>query len=256
MTLLLEQDMPEPVAAPFGAGRLAYFSARLADRAGPNEDGALFDEAGVLAVADGAGGQAAGAKASRCALERLRDSLAGAASLRDGIMSGFEQAQEGVAALGIGAATTLAVVELSEGAVRSYHVGDSFILVVGQRGRRKLQSISHSPVGYAVEAGLLDEEEALHHDERHLVSNLLGAPGMRVEVTSPLRLAPRDTVVLASDGLTDNLHVEEVVEIVRRGPLDKAARRLAATAAQRMRTPEPEQPSKPDDLTFLLYRGT
>jgi len=255
MTILLDQDMPEPVCAPFAAGNLAYFSARKEEGSGANEDGALFDQKGVLAVADGAGGQAAGARASRCALERLHEALEGAESLRDAIMSGFERGQEDVAGLGLGAATTLAVVEMGEGTVRTYHVGDSFILVVGQRGRRKLQSISHSPVGYAIEAGLLDEDEALHHKERHLVSNLLGAPGMHVEVTSPLRLAARDTVLLASDGLTDNLHVEEVVEIVRKGPLDKAARRLADTARQRMRAPEPEQPSKPDDVTFLLYRG-
>lgn len=57
-------------------------------------------------------------------------------------------------AVGIGAATTLAVVKLSGRTIRPYHVGDPMILLTGQRGRIKHQNIAHSPVGYAVEAGM------------------------------------------------------------------------------------------------------
>ena len=80
--------------------------------------------------------------------------------------------------------------EISNGSVRPYHVGDSVILLVGQRGKIKLQTVSHSPVGYAVEAGVLDEVEAMHHQDRHVVSNFIGSPEMRIEVGAPLRLAP------------------------------------------------------------------
>jgi serine/threonine protein phosphatase PrpC len=125
---------------------------------------------------------------------------------------------------------------------------------VGQRRKVKLQTVSHSPVGYAVEAGLIDEHEAMHHDERHVVSNMVGAVDMRIEVGSPIRLAPRDTALLATDGLFDNLNPAEVVDIVRAGPLDRAANDLAARAAERMRTPDAKHASKPDDLTFVLYR--
>ena len=103
------------------------------------------------------------------------------AELRDAILNGFEDANGAVQALGIGAATTLAVVEVKENIVRPYHVGDSMILVVGQRGKIKLQSVPHSPVGYGVESGLLDEKEAMYHEERHLVSNVVGSPDMRIE---------------------------------------------------------------------------
>ena len=40
-----------------------------------------------------------------------------------------------------------------------------------------------------VEAGWLDEEEALHHEDRHIVSNMIGAPNMRIEIGSVVRLA-------------------------------------------------------------------
>ena len=155
----------------------------------------------------------------------------------------------------MGAATTLSVVEIQGDSARSYHVGDSMVLVVGGQGRIKLQTISHSPVGFAIEAGVLDESEAMHHENRHLVSNVLGTPNMRIDVGSAFRLAPRDTVVLASDGLSDNLHSGEIIELARKGPIEKVAALLAEAAQRRMRHTTSSLPSKPDDLTVLAYRG-
>ena len=79
------------------------------------------------------------------------------------------------------------------------------ILAIGQKGKIKLQTISHSPVGLAVESGHLDESEAMHHEQRHVVSNVVGDQTMRIEVGAKLMLAPRDTVLLSTDGLFDNL---------------------------------------------------
>jgi serine/threonine protein phosphatase PrpC len=114
--------------------------------------------------------------------------------------------------------------------------------------------VPHSPVGCAVEAGLIDEDEAMHHDERHIVSNVIGAADMRIEVGSALRLAPRDTMILASDGVLDNLHIEEIVSRIRKGPLDDAAGKLAKHSRRRMIEPREGDPSKPDDLTFIAFR--
>jgi serine/threonine protein phosphatase PrpC len=118
----------------------------------------------------------------------------------------------------------------------------------------KWQTIPHSPVGFAVEAGVLDEEEAMHHEERHVVSNVVGSAEMRIEIGPEIRLAPRDTVVLASDGLLDNLTMDEIIARVRKGRLDKAVRRLAVDTRRRMTCPEEGQPSKPDDTTIIAYR--
>ena len=95
----------------------------------------------------------------------------------------------------------------------------------------------------------------MHHEDRHIVSNMLGAADMRIEVGSARRLAPRDTLLVASDGLSDNLAPEEIVELIRAGPLERGARRLAADARERMDKPREGRPSKPDDLTFLLFRA-
>jgi serine/threonine protein phosphatase PrpC len=260
--VLTAEDMDCPRIVPFTEGRAAVFSARSPDAHGPNEDAAalfpLDGERGVLVVADGLGGQPGGDSASKTALRCLRTALDLAArqetTVRGALLDGLERANERVMELGIGAATTFAALEVTRSTLRPYHVGDSGILVVGQRRKVKLQTIAHSPVGYAVEAGLLDEHEAMHHDERHVVSNLVGAPDMRIEVGSPLRLAPRDTALLATDGLFDNLNPSEVIDIVRAGPLDRAASDLARLSGERMRSSSAGRPSKPDDLTFVLYR--
>ena len=75
--------------------------------------------------------------------------------LRPAILDGIEAANAAVRAIGTGAATTLSLVEIQGRVVRAYQVGDSAILLAGQRGKLKYQTIAHSPIGYAVEAGLI-----------------------------------------------------------------------------------------------------
>jgi serine/threonine protein phosphatase PrpC len=258
--LFLERTLDAPELRGFCGGHVALFTAAAPGGGRTNEDGLVCAElaggSGVLAVADGAGGAPAGDRACAIALRRLLACLEGVngKSLREAILMGFDDANRAVAGLGVGAATTLAVVRIEGGTVRSYHAGDSLVLVVGQRGRRRHETIAHSPVGYAVHAGVLDEVEAIFHEQRHLVSNLVGLPDMRVEMSASIPLHARDTVLLASDGLSDNLHVDEIVELIRKGPLDEAAVGLAAAGAARMQGSKGGVPSKPDDLTFALFR--
>ena len=247
-----------------GSGEAAVFSKAAPHRPGANEDAAAVlpvgSDACVLIVADGMGGAPAGATASGIAVERIRESVEaavkGAQELRNGILDGIERANAAIRQQGVGAATTLCVAEIDKGRFRPYHVGDSSIFALGQRGKLKLQTTPHSPVGFAVEAGVLDAADALTHEDLHLVSNALGAADMRIEVGSARTLAPRDTVLLATDGLTDNLRIEEILEIVRCGPIEGAVIALAREADRRMEGPRASEPSKPDDLTIVAYRPT
>jgi PPM family protein phosphatase len=261
--LFVRADMADAALLEFPGGQAAVYSVPAPDKPGPNEDGAALiavdAQRGVVLVADGMGGLPAGDSAAATVVRSLARSLGRArgedGSLRSAILDGLDAANRAVLDLGLGAAATLAAVAIEGRHVRVYHVGDTAALVVGQRGRLKLQTVSHSPVGYAVEAGVLDEKEALHHEERHLVSNMVGAPDMRIEMGSPLELAPRDTLLVASDGLFDNLGVGEIVALVRKGPLERCAAALARAGRRRMLEPSPGHPSKPDDLTFVLFRA-
>ena len=100
----------------------------------------------------------------------------------------------------------------------------------------------------------MDEDEALLHDERHMLSNVVGTDDMRIEVGTAVRLAQRDTVLLASDGLTDNVHLDEIIERVRKGPIGTAVNTVIDLARQRMETATAKEPSKPDDLSLIVFR--
>jgi serine/threonine protein phosphatase PrpC len=268
--VIAEGLMSEVVTLEIAGGMAAVFSTRSPQKSTPNEDVAALlpcsPQHGVLAVADGLGGHAGGERASRLSIDTIQENIQealqhsadpDAEQLRPAILDGIEAANAAVRRLGTGAATTLSLVEIQGRVVRAYQVGDSAILLAGQRGKLKYQTIAHSPIGYAVEAGLLAEEDAIHHAERHMISNVIGSEQMHVEMGPTIRMADRDTLVLASDGLLDNLLPSEIVELVRTGPLDHAVGELAAVAQARMNaTAEMASttPSKPDDLTIIAYR--
>jgi serine/threonine protein phosphatase PrpC len=77
---------------------------------------------------------------------------------------------------------------------------------------------------------------------------------MRIEVGSPVRLSPHDTLLVCSDGLVDNLRLSEIAELVRCGPLDHCMSRLTRAVTGRMGADGGEHPSKPDDLSVIGYR--
>ncbi len=273
--MYVRQSMEQPIDCECSAGSVMLYSRANPQRERDNQDAACVLEHSprrvVLAIADGVGGRRSGAEAAQVTLDSLADSVLAADpdadDLRGAILSGLEIANErltksdsgsggggGGGGGGAGGATTVAIVEISGRTARPYHVGDSEILIVGQRGKVHLEVVPHSPVGYAVEAGLLDKNQALHHQDRHLVSNVVGSADMRIEVGPALAMHVHDTLVIGSDGLFDNLRLEEIVERVRMGPLADAAAAIVEACFERMNNPQAGQPSKPDDLTFILFR--
>ena len=262
LLLLDAANEPQLLAADVAGGTAVAYSCRDPDKESENEDTVAIipygPGAAVLVVADGAGGLPAGKRASLTAVTTLAASLHSSmhetALLRTAILNGIEAANTAVLGLANGSATTMTVITIEGVLARSYQIGDSEAIVVGQRGVIKLQTTAHSPTGFAVEAGFLDQRDALHHEERHLVSNFLGTNDMRIDVGAMLKLSPRDTVIVASDGLIDNVHVDEIIDCVRTGPLTDAASKVTDLARKRMHLVREGQPSKPDDLSLILFR--
>ena len=252
--------MTSPELLQFSQGKVSVLCQRCPGKVEPNDDSASVVQtpsgAIVMAVADGVGGCPFGFKASSIAVSAVAESVqsaGGGEDLRPSILDGIENANREILDLGVGAATTLCVVEIHNGRARAYQVGDSMALIVGQRGALKWKSTPHSPVGYAVESGMLDEADAMHHDERHVVSNLVGSRTMHIEIGPSRILAPRDTVILGSDGLFDNLHVAEVIERGKHGRPEDRITGMAQLAMERMQQDDDSVPGKPDDLTVLVY---
>lgn len=256
-----QTDLESPEEIELLPGQLFVYTHRSPSKETENEDCLAVlpasDDCGILAIADGLGGLPLGSSASQISVTSLEKMLAennDELQLREIILDSFETANRLILDKASGSATTLAVVELQGNEIRTYHVGDSKIVVCGQRGKIKLNTVSHSPVEYAVEAGLLDENEAVLHEERHLVSNVVGSHDMSITLGSTIKLASRDTLLIASDGLFDNLYMDEIVDIIRKGPLDIAATILATEANKRMHSNDEKTPAHPDDMSFILYR--
>jgi serine/threonine protein phosphatase PrpC len=244
-------------------GKVAVSTIADREKAGPNEDSAAVvpvnDDHLVLIVADGVGGMAGARRASNLTVQTIARAVRKIdektdRKLRHAILDGIEAANQAVLNLGGGSASTLALAEIGPNYLRTYHVGDSILLLCGQRGAIKLQTTPHSPVGFAMEAGLINESEALQHAELNLIYNVIGSSDMRIEIGSEIPLAQRDTLLIASDGLTDNVMQDEITNIIRMGPMQAAVENLANITRERMNNTVEGKPSKPDDYTTILFR--
>ena len=255
-------DGPDRLGLDVGGGRAELYCAMSPDKLADNQDSAMVlqldDDTAVLAVADGAGGIQGGRRASRLALTTLRESLLQPrpddVQLRTAILNAIERANIEVIEATRGAATTMTVVSVEGREARVFHVGDSVALITGQRTAVKLQTVAHSPVGFAIAAGFLSEEEGMYHPERHIVSNFVGTHDMIIEVGSTVKMAKHDSILVASDGLTDNLHLPEILEKMRRGDIAVTLDEIVAMADRRMERRLPTDPGKADDLAVILYR--
>lgn len=253
----VETELPRLVG--FAGGRVAAHVARSPSKPEGGCEDALAvlpvgEHSGVLVIADGLGGHALGGEAASIVvrtLARFVDRLGDDPDqLRTALLEAADAAHAEVQALGAGAGATLAAVVVTPRGVGPLHAGDSSVLVVGQRGRVRLQTLAHSPTGYAIEAGWIEEHEALEHDERHLISNFIGCEGMHLQLGEVRPIAARDTLLVASDGLFDNFSTDELIERIRKGPLERIARALSLEARERMLAAGGHQ----DDLSFLIHR--
>lgn len=252
-------DLDAPTAWKIPQGHLAAHTRSRPGRTTPNEDAlGLFpvENGCVLVVADGVGGSQQAGDAARMILTELGSSLKPPYphpdAIRGCVLDALENANRRLLTEYRDAAATVVVAIMVDRRVRAVHAGDCAALLFGQRGKLKYQTVSHSPVGFAQESGLIGEQEAIEHEDRHLISNAVGARDMRIEVGPWLDLAPQDRLLLASDGIYDNLLLDEIIEVCRKGDVHSALCSLADRCLNRMTEPGSGAPSKPDDATAIL----
>lgn len=187
-----------------------------------NEDG-LLAHGGVFVVADGMGGHAAGEVASGIAIATM-EQLARADTLRredlvEALALANRRILESVAAhpqqTGMGTtATGLAVVQAGgsdKWAV--FNVGDSRVYRFLD-GRLSLVTVDHSEVRELVDAGLITEDEATRHPLRNVVTRSLGTqPGPRPDIWE-FPPHPGERFVICSDGLSGELSLGQIRDLV------------------------------------------
>ncbi|HKT45085.1 MAG TPA: Stp1/IreP family PP2C-type Ser/Thr phosphatase [Gaiellaceae bacterium] len=193
----------------------------------------------LFAVADGMGGAQAGEIASKLAAAALEDTDPGRLTGPERVASLIQEANRRVherssvdpATSGMGTTMTVALVE-DEGVVIG-HVGDSRAYLVRGREIEQLTE-DHSLVNELLKSGKLSPEEAETHPQRSVITRAVGTdPDVDVD-SFIVDTQDGDVFLICSDGLTDMVDDEHILETVERhrSNLDRVTKQLV-TAANR-----------------------
>ena len=212
----------------------------------------------LLAIlSDGIGGHRAGEVAAELAVNHIMQAVAHSDGLqiRDTIEDAVVEASDAIAAhaqanqnlKGMGA--TCAVAWIVGDRLHTAYVGDSRIYLM-RGGRIQQLTVDHTWVQEAIDRGVLTPEAAREHPNVHVIRRYLGSPSppepdfrlklfndegnQNAENNQGLKLLPNDMLLLCSDGLTDLVWNDEILEVVRSRPnLKEATRALVELANSR-----------------------
>jgi serine/threonine protein phosphatase PrpC len=190
----------------------------------------------LFAVADGMGGAQAGEVASKLAAATVESGgagLHGVEHVRELIEEAnrrvYERAASDPAASGMGTTMTVALVEGMT--VTIGHVGDSRAYLV-RDGEMQQLTDDHSLVNELLKSGKLSPEEAHTHPQRSVITRAVGTdPDVDADAFA-IDAQDGDVFLLCSDGLTDMLEDEDILELLdkHRDDLDRAVRQLVERA--------------------------
>src|SRR5512133_681588 len=208
-------------------------------------------------LADGIGGHRAGEVAAELAVNHIMQVVArsDARHIRQIIEEAVTEASNAIAAhsatnenlKGMGA--TCAVAWIIGDKLYTAYVGDSRIYLM-RGGRIQQLTVDHTWVQEAIEKGILTPELAREHPNVHVIRRYLGSPeppdpdfrlkffdgegDQQAEENQGVQILPDDVVLLCSDGLTDLVWNDEILETVRTRPnLREATRALVDLANSR-----------------------
>ncbi len=132
--------------------------------------------------------------------------------------------------------TTIAMIVMEEGSLRTVHVGDSRIYGV-RDGQFSRMTVDHSEVQRLFSMGLITEAEMDTHPKRHAISQFLGMPHEEVllspTVSARIPLKAGDRYLICSDGLTDMVKDPELSQILTRAAsAEDAVKHCVSSALQ------------------------
>ena len=191
----------------------------------------------LFIVADGMGGHNAGDYASRCAVETMVDYIENTTETRpirlldEAIQAAnravVEKAASDRSMAGMG--TTLVACSIADDCLYVANIGDSRLYLLDE-GIEQITR-DHSLVEEMVRAGQLAREDARTHPEKNVITRAVGIRNnLRVDFFD-VALNPGDKILLCSDGLTNMVTDEEILEKVSQlEEPDKAVRELVDTA--------------------------
>lgn len=194
----------------------------------------------LFIVADGMGGHEDGGEASRVAVEAIRDAYFAEReapvedrlrqAVREANRRVYKAAQGGMIPRKMG--TTCTVLALVHEDAYLAHVGDSRAYRIGREGIAQL-SRDHTLVEALMREGVLTEDEAAQHPQRHALVRAIGIqPDVEVDVEHLEAPQAGEAFVLCSDGLS-RVRDEEIRDVVRAETPQQAAETLVRLANDR-----------------------
>jgi hypothetical protein len=127
-------------------------------------------------------------------------------------------------------------------------VGDSRLYLLRQGQIRKL-STDHTWIQEALEAGVLEPDQAEGHPNAHVIRRYLGSPNppqvdirlrldenetnAQAESNQGFNLLPGDYLLMCSDGLSDLVKDQEILDAIQTRPLNEAVSSLINLANER-----------------------
>ena len=229
---------------------MPLFAAAVLSSTGPrpdNQDSAVAGP-GLVAVADGVGGNVGGAVASSLVASWLAPldcappgTPVGGAALRLAVDGANRRIADTVALrprLRTMATTLVAVLADGDGFTLAW-IGDSRVYLL-QGGRLTQVTRDQTLVQALVDGGDLTEAEAAVHPQRSVVyAALHGDPGDSAALqVHRLDARPGDRLLLCSDGLSDVLPAQQLAELLAAPEPPAAVARTLVSAALSARTPD------------------
>jgi protein phosphatase len=184
------------------------------------------------------GGAQAGEVASRLAAAALKESGANAGGerrigelIQEANRRVYNRSSSDPNTSGMGTTITVALVE--DGHVAFGHVGDSRAYLIRDGSMEQLTE-DHSLVAELMRSGKLSREEADVHPQRSVITRALGTDPDVDADTFTIAAQTGDVFLLCSDGLTDMLDEQAILELVERNREDiDAALKALVKAANR-----------------------
>ena len=204
--------------------------------------GDLTSEVTWAVVCDGMGGANGGNVASETAVKVISDKLTSGYhigmndnSVKNLIVSAIEAANMTLFSMArnneelSGMGTTVVLAVRNSDTLYLSNVGDSRIYIVSDSGITQVTT-DHSVVQIMLDRGEISPEEAKDHPKKNVITRALGVdPDVRIDYSQE-QLNENDIVLLCTDGLTNYVDDETILDICRTEDKYKIADKLVELA--------------------------
>lgn len=203
----------------------------------------------VLAVADGMGGHEDGHYASSLIISeiaKVAKSKKSEGDILPQLLRAIQNSHQKIKKNKSDSGSTVVLAYIFKNFVRFVNIGDSLAFLLGGKKEIKAETIEHTPFGIARLLELKNDDE--FQEQSHILLNAIGVDTFRIEVSPEYKLNKNDRVVLASDGLVDNLDYSSSTSLFyKKTGLFEIKKRV-------VRNRKDPVVGKNDDVTVVVFR--